>query len=222
MAKKTNIKVDKYFALEDEDLSYVIEKGQANVFIAEFQNDEAKFRLFLREVKTGDAVPGLNSNEENKNYKLFLANTARDKNGDVVPLEISTKKTTNKDKLNFVNKIDKYVNDSKYVNDLIQFYLLNQAKDWRNIYSSFSSTQRAQNASFKKIYDAFGQNDPINAKTLNTNSLYFAFEKVAQALRIKPIEYSKLNSKQRSNMSMENLSNLSGCICRKILLDADW
>lgn len=222
MAKKNNIKVDKYFALDNESLSYVIENGQANVFIAEFQDDEAKFRLFLREVMKGDAIPGLNSSEENKNYRLFLTNTTRDNNGDVVDLELSTKKATEKDKLSFVKKIDKYVHDSKYVNDLIQFYLLNQAKDWRNIYSSFSSAQRAQNASFKKIYDAFGQNDPLNTKTLNTNNLYFAFEKVARSLRIKPFEYSKLNSQQRSNMSVESLSNLSGCLCRKVMLDVDW
>lgn len=219
MTKMFNIKDNKPFVLKDENLSYIIEQGKANAFIAEFENDTSKYRLFLREVNEGDIIPGLNSVEEDKQYKLFLVNSARDKNGNIDTLKISTKEATSEEKRAFVKDIDKYIVDSKYVNDLIQFYLLNQAKDWRNIYSSFSSTQQAQNASFRKIYDAFGQNDPLDAKTLNTNSLYFAFEKVARSLRIKPIPYVEIETKIRANMTVEKLSNLSGCMCRKIILD---
>lgn len=129
MAKSFDIKDNKIFVLKDENLSYVIESGQANVFIAEFDGKVSKHRLFLREVKKGDVVPGLNSEEDQKNYKLFLINTGRDKNGNVTSLKISTRKATEEDKGKFVEHINKYISDSKYVNDLIQFYLLHQAKD---------------------------------------------------------------------------------------------
>ena len=220
MAKQININNNKLFILEDEDLSYIIESGQANAFIAEFDGDVSKYRLFLREVKKGDIIPGLNSVEDGKNYKLFLVNSSRDKNGNVAPLVLSTKKATSKEKRAFVDKIDKYVYDSQYVSDLIQYYLLHQAKDWRNIYTSFSSAQQAQNESFSKIYDAFGQNDPLNTKTLNANDLYFAFEKVARASRIKPVKYSSIELSERSKIELEDLCSLSNCICRKVMLDA--
>lgn len=223
MNKTYNIKDNKIFLLDDNSVSYFVEEGSANVYISEFDNGQSRSRLFLRQIKKGDCVCGLNYTESSKTYNLFLVNCDRDSSGKFLPLTISTADVNLKDQIAFADKIDKYLFHDNYAYDLVQFYLFMQMKGARHIYGEYRSTNQALNSTISNVYSTFNVRQSSNdTKNTNTNQMYFALNKLANFMNIKSVPYYNFDLDELANLTPEMFSDRCGCIYRNIRLEPGW
>ena len=211
------------FVLKDNNLAYKIEEGTASLYIAEFINNRPMFRLFLKELKQGDVVSGLNKTYDACEYKMFLVNSSKDFEEELATLKVSTLQTTDEICNNFIKSINILQLEESYEENIIQHYLLDKVKESRNVYSEYITNVSAKEETYKTIkYTLQNQKSVVDESELYTSNLYFALSKICFYMNINCISYSKLDNDLRFNLTVDSFCKYSACTYRDVKLETDW
>lgn len=223
MSNTFNIKNTKAFLLDNDKLAYKIEKGKANLYIAEFIVGKPVFRLFIKCLKANDIIPGFDKTLETGQFKLFLINSSRDSKGEIDNLVISTQKNSEELRKTFLENTNIFQLENSYEDNLVHHYLMEKVKESRNVYSEYITNIEAREGAYKRIKKILADGDGTNNNEEKlTGDLYFALAKVCNYMNISFIPYYKLNNDQRNSLSVETFCKYSSCSFKPQTLQDKW
>lgn len=206
---------DVFVPQEPRDV-YRVEKGELFVYIVPWKNESAGRRVLLCEAAEGRMIPAFVYRDMNyANWRFALVPKSEE-----VELAVRKDSVTSVLHRNFLQRagLTTYAQEG-FEGSLAEFYKREILKDDAYIQKGEQAEPSAKEQAYSHIKKAFDK-EKIAAE--GGNDCYQAMSFLCGKLGISLVAAEELSERCRKEPDVPEIARVSHCICRKVVLDADW
>ena len=204
------------FVPQDPRDVYRVEKGELFVYIVPWKNESAGRRVLLCEAAEGRMIPAFVYRDMNyANWRFALVPKSEE-----VVLAVKKDSITSILHRNFLQRagLTTYAQEG-FEGSLAEFYKREILKDDAYIQKGEQAEPGAKEQAYSQIKKAFDK-EKITAE--GGNDCYQAMSFLCGRMGISLVAAEELAERCRKEPDVPEIARVSHCICRKVVLDADW